>query len=1178
MPPIAKNSNPSSHYETITRFFDAARTGEPVVTPAPTETAILDDSLWLSVASLVTTPHLPHLPDTHTSDLHIHTCFCNCSCHNICFCKSIYCNVISTVSVPIVFDPGISHAFPAELDLDYKRDVNLDYLFTGTTIETPYIPISHTTYYTSQYMIQIIDIHRSALSLIHKLHVSFGHLAYKTVLKRFKSGDFDSNHIVLTHPNIVHIRLHLRDMSHYRFQCAHCLASSLPKKHMPASPSSEVYMNQPFTNGYMDFYGPIRVKGVGGYHYCLFYISSRGRIGAVRMLKAKDIDEILPAIQAWRLEARDTGWTFERLHCDADTSFLSKAFVDAINDLGVSLQPAAGGDHFKIGLVERFISIVVGDAKSILLSSGLPAKFWPHAITHAVFLYNLRQNSHLRNDPLYRNKSPFEVQFGHKFRFPVPIFGQLCYSVVPPQATEGFAKFFKAKGRRCAFLGFEPSADMRHPVSILLNIETGKIIRCNDYRVVKNRYAYSLKPIYSSDFVITAGDSIPSDNHDVNELFVPQNHLHITNIYTPIHSHSEFSEALREFYYSPTPMNHLETPYISSSKIGIMNVSHHSSHFDTISIRHITIDEKDMLLNLLPDEKLFHSECLCFGLKIEYRVVSGRMERIPWNFKEAQLPIFGNLWDIPTALEVANIVDNGCISAPILEADLPPGSLVAGNRMHYDIKTTQSGDLDKRKARWIIQGFTQTFGENYLDTYCPTPFKESFRTLMYYVAALGWKKHLFDIKFAFLNAAIDNDKLFTELPSYFPGYIPTLRQFVRILKAIYGTKQAARLWHQLITSILRDLGYVPEIADPCAYNHFDDTGQLDAKCVVHIDDMPWVALNDSEFLRVADHLTSHGLLITESSDWQKILGVLIGEDINNNLILYNDTQIHGLIVELGLEGKLKSYSLPHIPNHYYEPNTDYVAHPELHKRYRVLIGSLLWIAIQWRFDILFITNHLSRFVSNPSVEHWDAALHVLGYLQKCPRDGLLFKRPLLIVPHTPTLLLHYDANWGGDKDCRSVSSFAFSLHSPTDIQCGLQSGILPTHNLITFESYRQHSHIADSTEAAETCCLNDASKTNEWLRDKFHESKCIQSTPTVAAGDNQATTINALDGKITSKNKHYARKLYRLRMDGHYGRLAPFKIQSIQNFSNMGTKPEVQSIFQHNKSQTMGTARILSKS
>ena len=57
--------------------------------------------------------------------------------------------------------------------------------------------------------------------------------------------------------------------------------------------------------------------------------------------------------------------------------------------------------------------------------------------------------------------------------------------------------------------------------------------------------------------------------------------------------------------------------------------------------------------------------------------------------------------------------------------------------------------------------------------------------------------------------------------------------------------------------------------------------------------------------------------------------------------------------------------------------------------YRRLIGQLIYLT-NTRFDICFVVNHLSQFLSAPTMAHYQATLRVLRYLKANPSWGLFF--------------------------------------------------------------------------------------------------------------------------------------------------------------------------------------------
>ena len=1087
------------------------------------------------------------------------------------------------------FDPGISYPQNSKgCNRTELYDINRDYLFTGTSNEEPRIPPTHHQYYISNNYIQIINPRTLAIQLIHKLHAADHGQSFKSIVTNFRNGDYNKRDDIKNTPHIEFIRRELMIMSHNRFQCATCLRERLQKKYSSKNPNKGEYTEDPFKSGSIDFYGPVRVHGIGGFQYALFYMTQRGRIGFVHFCRSKNDSEILSAIQGWRLQANSAGWSLEQLHFDADPNFLSESFNESLKELGISTSISAGGQHWRSGLIERFISTIIGPSRSMLQASGLPAKFWPHAINYAVLLYNIRRNTHLLHDPKFTAMSPLEAFKNFKWHLPTPAFGQLCYASAPDRSVKDNSRFLQSSGRRSAFLGYE-TRDWSHPVGILLNLETGRVLRSNDFTVFKNRYGYHLKDIHGSSFgnisnLDTAGDP---QTFDVEQL-LPLNQVMITDtpsltdLFHPDNMIFDFKVNLNSLFMSHVSSSTYESPSTirANNVVSIMNVKISNKHFSSPYLRETTQEERHILYDLQPDEEKFKNECLqhVHVAKITSKVVAGNIIDIPRTYRDTlsarfrDVTVGGMTWKSASDIEIANINQHNVFSKPVTE--LPPNAKLVGCRMIYDAKVRKDGQLDKLKARFVILGYTQEHLLHYWETYCPTPFKESFKLLIYYAVSLGWHKYLFDVKFAFLNADMDSDNLYIEMPSYFPGYIEGLAQYLKMLKAVYGSKQASLLWHILFSGHIKNLGYVPEAADPCAFNLFDNNNQLIAKLIIHIDDMPVVAKNPAEFQRISHYFkTVASFELTESPEWNKVLGLLFSEDQDGNMIAYNDIIVDSLIKTLSLDS-IKEYDTPHAPNVYYTPNIDNVASAELHNKYRTIIGSALWMALQWRYDIAFIAGHLSRFVSNPSVEHWEAALRMLGYLKRYKRLGLVYFRPPdgIVTPHHPQLLIRYDANWSGDKDCRSISAYIVSVHAPWEIEKGFNTGNFPIGNVLTAVSKRQQGFVADSTEAAETYCAVEAAKSNEWARDKLEESHAIQLRPTPMLGDNVSTTISGHNGQINNKTRHNARKTEYLKNERAKRSLDFFHIPTLSNYSNQGTKPEAPAEFKRNRECTMRAA------
>lgn len=93
------------------------------------------------------------------------------------------------------------------------------------------------------------------------------------------------------------------------------------------------------------------------------------------------------------------------------------------------------------------------------------------------------------------------------------------------------------------------------------------------------------------------------------------------------------------------------------------------------------------------------------------------------------------------------------------------------------------------------------------------------------------------------------------------------------------------------------------------------------------------------------------------------------------------------------------------------------------KPYRSILGSVMWGQLATRPDLSFSISLLARFQANPGIEHWNALMHVVGYIKNTLDYGLTYSCDSDI---TPTAFV--DADYGGCKDTRqSTSGYVFIM-------------------------------------------------------------------------------------------------------------------------------------------------------
>jgi hypothetical protein len=108
-------------------------------------------------------------------------------------------------------------------------------------------------------------------------------------------------------------------------------------------------------------------------------------------------------------------------------------------------------------------------------------------------------------------------------------------------------------------------------------------------------------------------------------------------------------------------------------------------------------------------------------------------------------------------------------------------------------KLRPDGTIEKYKARLVAKGYTQKEGEDFFNTYSPMARLTTIRVLLSLAASHGLLVHKMDVKMTFLNGELDEEIYMDQLD----GFVVYGQEgkVCKLLKSLYGLKQAAKRWH-----------------------------------------------------------------------------------------------------------------------------------------------------------------------------------------------------------------------------------------------------------------------------------------------------------------------------------------------------------------------------------------------
>ena len=278
----------------------------------------------------------------------------------------------------------------------------------------------------------------------------------------------------------------------------------------------------------------------------------------------------------------------------------------------------------------------------------------------------------------------------------------------------------------------------------------------------------------------------------------------------------------------------------------------------------------------------------------------------------------------------------------------------------YDYKF--SGE---HRVRLVFDGSRQSEA-TYNNTYAPTVRPESVRLFHVYAVEYSWLIRQYDVPQAFLRSKADCD-IFVYPPngfSDFPG------QLLKLSKMLYGSKQAAHLWYNLLNEFLLGIGFTASDMDPCFYRRLtpgpNGESHIDALIILHVDDMR-VAATEA----VIDDI--HALLFAKFEITTSDTGRFLGMDTDYNLD----------------NGILRMHMATYIQN-----TCDRFEKFDLSKGlpYRELVGSLLWIVLCIMGPELLRVKDLARRSNNFTETDYADALKVLDRIKERKDCGILYRR------------------------------------------------------------------------------------------------------------------------------------------------------------------------------------------
>jgi hypothetical protein len=527
--------------------------------------------------------------------------------------------------------------------------------------------------------------------------------------------------------------------------------------------------------------------------------------------------------------------------------------------------------------------------------------------------------------------------------------------------------------------------------------------------------------------------------------------------------------------------------------------------------------------------------------------ISARGMTAPHSYRQAMASADAAAWTEAMAVEIRGFGKHE-VYCVMERSAVPIGAEILNFMWIYTIKVNDRGELMKHKARAVILGNLQT-GVSDAKTYSAVVKLDALRLILSLAASENLTIYQLDIDQAFLLGALDE-----VVYAYPPAGCEDQGKIWMLKRAVYGLRQAPKIFNDFLNAVLLELGYQRMLSDECVYKLQKD-GCI-ALVGLHVDDLA-IAVSHHHLY---DELKAGLRRVMDIKDLGRIqicLGLHIQQDDTTGCVTVTQEQfIDEILVAANLTDS-RPVSTPFVHTVVFEPAD--CSTTEAQKQamteapfnlYRQLVGQLQYLVSGCRPDIALAVNYLSRYVSNYGPKHFTALKHLLRYLKGTRRNGLVYcgyKLQPTFLPLARTgalsslgnvLVGFSDSDWARDlNNRRSTSGYCFFLNGA----------------LVSWRVRVQRS-VALSTAEAELMALCEAAKQGVWLRRLLKEMGHSQS-PTVIYEDNQGAIAMTQHNAFHDRSKHVDLRYHYIREQLAAGEVEVSYCPTADMLADLFTKP-----------------------
>lgn len=909
-----------------------------------------------------------------------------------------------------------------------------------------------------------------------------------------------------------------------------CEACALGKSHrQPHSTAPGTRASAPLELVHTDVCGPFRVRGTGGALYFMTVVDDHSRLIWIRFLTdRKDIFLQFRAFRAWAENVHSAaGHRVKRVRMDGGGEYASHAFTRWLDQQGIEVERTPPYTSSQNGVAERVNRTLADLMRSMMVSAQLPHQYWVEAIQAAVLIRN-RSPTHAVPD-----MTPYEAFYGKRPTLDrLRAYGCLAYVHIPTERQQGK---LAPRATPCMLIGYTPDST----AYLFLDVARSVLVRSQDATfdescigltaiVARGGHNTSIAPLpyvpMPFPFIDEAEDATPAINLRGNPAAPEASPSPSAHINQPPPSDLEEEDDLPVLVAPPAVVDEPPAMIAPPLELQVNNAPAapvlspapppaSAAPAPTTAPSNVSASTASGAVKV-PRELRRLQDTLASGSKdhapstvtvpradamvsIDSHSMSGSSKNDPLTVREALQCPEADEWKSAVRAELDSMH-----AADVWDlVELPKGKTAIGSKFVFRTKYNAQGNVVRRKARLVAQGFTQQYGVDYFETYAPVARFASIRAILAMVAHHDWELDQMDVKSAYLNGVLQEEVYMKQPPQFAE---PGKEHLVcKLKKSIYGLKQAGRVWNHRIDAVLKKLGFSALYNDTCVYVY--RRGDLIVISSLYVDDLLLASNSRAQLDGFKKELASH-FDMEDLGEAHFVLGIEIQRDRKaRTLHISQGAYIKDVLARFGMD-QCTAMAIPMEKGLRLLKATDgdpLALDAQATRDYQARVGALIYAMQATRPDIAYAVTALSQFCSKPTTQHQQAVKRVFRYLRGTVDHGITY-RGSGSRESTPTLLGYCDSDWAEDvNDRKSITGYAFLLGNAA----------------ISWKSKKQPTQALSSVEA-EYMAACEAAKEALWWRSFLKGIGYQLTAPTRVLSDNQGSIALSKNPGHHDRTKH----------------------------------------------------------